>query len=76
MILTKMPVIRSTISFNEKNWDVLKNAKNKSKVVNKAISYFFASREFLKKKEIEFIKKELQHYEETGESYTSDEVFS
>lgn len=33
-------------------------------------------RKILQKFDFEFLKKELQHYKKTGESYASDEVFS
>ena len=71
-----MTASRSTISFNEKNWKKLKNIKNKSKVVNTALTFYFDSQELLRKKEEEFILKELKHYEETGECYTHEELFN
>ncbi|PJC37274.1 hypothetical protein CO046_01295 [Candidatus Peregrinibacteria bacterium CG_4_9_14_0_2_um_filter_53_11] len=71
-----MSVSRSTISFSEQNWKKLANAENKSKTVNLALKFYYDSKELLKEKEEEFILNELQHYENTGESYGFDETFN
>lgn len=70
-----MPASRSTISFTEQNWRKLESSNNKSKVVNIAIRFFFDSKELLKEKEEDFILNELQHYDDTGESYSFEETF-
>lgn len=70
-----MPASRSTISFNEQNWQKLAGSHNKSKTVNVALKFFFDSKELLKEKEEEFILNELQHYEDSGESYGFEETF-
>lgn len=71
-----MPASRSTISFNEDNWNKMQKSSNKSKVVNTALKFYFDSKELLKKKEEEFILNELAHYEQTGEIYTFEETFN
>jgi len=71
-----MPASRSTVSFDEQNWNALQNVKNKSKVVNTALKFYFASKAALKKKEEEFILNELAHYENEGEIYTFEETFN
>ena len=77
VILTNfMTVVRSTVSFVESNWKKIAKAKNKSKVVNDAIAYYFAAKDYLKEKEEEFILGELKHYQETGEAYTFEETFN
>jgi hypothetical protein len=70
-----MPASRSTISFTEQNWRKLESSNNKSKVVNIALRFFFDSKELLKEKEEDFILNELQHYDDTGESYSFEETF-
>ena len=70
-----MPVSRSTISFTDQNWQKLAKTENKSKTVNIALRFFFDSKELLKKREEEFILNELEHYADTGESYSFDETF-
>lgn len=70
-----MPSSRSTISFTEQNWQKLEASENKSKTVNVALKFFFDSKELLKEKEEDFILNELQHYEDTGESYSFEETF-
>ena len=69
-----MPVSRTTISFNEQNWKNLKNEKNKSAFVNKALSFYISATKKLKEREEEFILNELAHYENTGESYSLQEA--
>jgi hypothetical protein len=69
-----MPASRTTISFNEQNWKTLKKSDNKSDVVNQALQFFFSAKKTLKQKEEEFILNEIAHYNETGESYSLDEV--
>ncbi len=71
-----MTASRSSISFSEDNWDKIQDAKNKSKVVNTALKFYFDSKAILKQKEEDFILSELAHYEETGEVYTFDETFN
>lgn len=70
-----MPASRSTISFNEPNWEQLQKSKNKSKMVNAALQFYFDSKELLRKKEEEFILNELAHYEDSGEVYSFEETF-
>jgi len=70
-----MPASRTTISFNEKNWEKIKNAKNKSSLVNQALQFFFHAKKTLKQREEEFILEEIAHYNETGESYSLEEIF-
>lgn len=70
-----MAVSRSTISFTEQNWKKLAESDNKSKTVNAALKFYFDSKDLLKEKEEEFILNELNHYEETGESYNLEETF-
>lgn len=70
-----MSASRSTISFTEQNWQKLANSENKSKTVNVALKFFFDSKELLKEKEEDFILNELQHYDDTGESYSFEETF-
>lgn len=70
-----MSASRSTISFTEQNWEKLAVSGNKSKTVNVALKFFFDSKKLLKEKEEEFILNELQHYEDTGESYSFEETF-
>lgn len=67
---------RSSISFSEDNWNKIQAAKNKSKVVNTALKFYFDSKEIIKKKEEDFILNEWAHYEETGECFTYDETFN
>ncbi|MBI4235280.1 hypothetical protein HY604_03190 [Candidatus Peregrinibacteria bacterium] len=71
-----MSASRSTISFTEQNWKKLADTENKSKTVNVALKFFFDSKELLKKREEEFILSELEHYEDTGESYSFEETFN
>lgn len=71
-----MPASRSTISFEEQNWKALQKAKNKSKVVNIALKFYFTSKAALKKKEEEFILNELARYENEGETYSFEETFN
>lgn len=72
-----MSVSRSTISFDSKNWNQLAGAKNRSKVVNQALEYFFASQEFLESKKQEFLLKELQDYQDNpNDGQTFEEVFN
>lgn len=71
-----MAASRSTISFQEQNWNDLKGTPNKSKVVNIALRFYFDSKATLKKKEEEFILNELAHYEATGETYSFEETFN
>lgn len=73
--MLKMPASRSTVSFSSKNWKELKKAKNKSKVVNLALSFYFDAQEILKKRQEEFILNELKHYQESGESYSLKDTF-
>ena len=70
-----MAASRSTVSFNEENWKALQEVRNKSKVVNLALEFYFDAKKLMKKKEEEFIMNELKHYEETGESYSFEETF-
>jgi len=70
-----MSVTRSTVSFTENNWNRITDASNKSKLVNEALSYFFAAKDYLKEKEEEFILNELKHYKDSGEHYTFEETF-
>ncbi len=70
-----MPASRSTISFQDQNWKKLQKEKNKSRLVNKALHFYYSSQELLKKKEEEFILNELAHFEQTSESYTFEETF-
>jgi len=70
-----MTASRSTISFTLSNWQKLANSENKSKTVNAALSFFFASKDLLKSKEEEFILNELSHYDDSKESYSFDETF-
>lgn len=70
-----MPASRSTVSFNEDNWKALQEVRNKSKVVNLALSFYFDAKKLMKRKEEEFIMNELKHYEETGEAYSFEETF-
>ena len=65
-----MPASRTTISFNEKNWSKVKKASNKSAYVNKAVAFFISAQKLLKKKEEEVILRELEHFANTGESYS------
>ena len=67
---------KSTISFTENNWKRIKNAKNKSKVINKALSFYFDSKAHLKQKEEDFILEEHKNYKKNGEIYSHDQVFS
>ena len=71
-----MPASRSTISFEEQNWKILQEQKNKSKVVNTALRFYFNSKDLLKKKEEEFIINELAHYENHKETYSFKETFN
>jgi len=71
-----MAVNRTTISVNQDNWAKIKNVKNRSKVINVALEYYFKAQEFLANKEQEFILTELNHYLETGESYSFEETFN
>lgn len=66
---------RSTISFTENNWTEIKKEGNKSKLVNKALEFYFSSKKLLKQKEEEFILNELAHFENTGEVYSFEETF-
>lgn len=76
LISNIMSVTRSTVSFTDQNWNEVSKAKNKSRLVNQALTYFFDAQKFLKEKEEEFILNELKHYQDTGEHYTFDETFS
>lgn len=71
-----MIAARSTISFTENNWAKMKKEENKSKLVNKALEFYFGSKKLLKQKEEEFILNELAHFESTGERYSFEETFS
>lgn len=66
---------RSTIGFDEENWSKLVSEKNRSKVVNQALHFFYSAQKYLQEKEEEFILEELAHYQKTGEHYTFDETF-
>lgn len=70
-----MSASRSTISFDENNWELLQKETNKSKLVNVALHFYFDSKKLLKKKEEEFILNELANYEDTGEVYSFEETF-
>ena len=70
-----MSATRSTISFHEHNWQKIAQQKNRSKLVNTALDYYFRAQDFLKDKEEEFILQELHHYEKTGEHYSAEETF-
>lgn len=70
-----MPATRSTISFTEDNWHKIESEKNKSKLVNQAIEYFYKSKDFLKNKEEDFILNELAHFDAVNESYSYEETF-
>lgn len=70
-----MVAARTTIAFGQATWPKLKKAKNKSKIVNTALEYYFSAQEYLKEKEEEFILWEFAHFEKTGESYSYDETF-
>lgn len=54
----------------------MKKAVNKSKLVNKALEFYFGSKKLLKQKEEEFILNELSHFESTGEKYSFEETFN
>jgi len=69
-----MSVVRSTISFQPQNWKKIACVKNRSKLVNKALEYYFTAQDFLKKKEEEFILQELGHYRKTGERYSLEKT--
>lgn len=71
-----MSVSRSTISFSEENWKKISDEKNKSKLINTALRYFFDAQDYLKQAEQNFILDEWQHYKKTEESYTFDETFN
>jgi len=70
-----MSASRSTVSFNEENWKALQEVRNKSKVVNLALEFYFDAKRLMKKKEENFILNELKHYEDTDESYSFEETF-
>ena len=70
-----MSASRSTISFTEENWNKLAKGKNKSKMVNIALKFFFDSKDHLKESLEEFVLNELKHYEDTGESYSFEDTF-
>lgn len=54
----------------------MKKEENKSKLVNKALEFYFGSKKLLKQKEEEFILDELAHFESTGEMYSFEETFN
>ena len=71
-----MGVTRSTVSFNQENWEDLKNTSNRSKIVNKALSYYFKAQNFVKEKEEEFLLLELADYQQNPtKGKTFEEVF-
>ena len=70
-----MSVTRSTVSFTENNWNKISGTSNRSKLVNDALAYFFAAKDYLKEKEEEFILNELKHYQDSDEHYTFEETF-
>ncbi len=71
-----MAVARSTISFTVNNWQKVKEVKNRSAFVNKALNYYLDANEFLQRKEEEFILNEFHHYLDTGESYSFEDTFN
>lgn len=71
-----MPVSRSTISFDEQNWEALQDTPNKSKLVNVALRFYLDAKATLKEKEEEFILNELARYETDGEAYSFEETFN
>lgn len=71
-----MAASRSSISFEQENWQKLQNEENKSQTVNIALRFYYSSRDRLKQAEEEFILNELVNFENTGESYSEDEVFN
>ena len=71
-----MITARSSISFTKENWEEMAKAENKSKLVNKALEFYFGSKKLLKQKEEEFILNELAHFESTGEVYSFEETFN
>ena len=70
-----MAATRTSISFNQNNWEKLAAEPNRSKIVNEAVDFFYNAQKFLKEKEEEFILGELAHYQKTGEHYTFEETF-
>lgn len=71
-----MTITRSTISFTQQNWQGLKNAPNRSKLVNKALSYYFKAQNFIKNKEEEFLLLELADYQQNPtKGKTFEEIF-
>ena len=70
-----MAIVRSTIAFAEKNWQKLATQKNRSKLVNTALDYYFRAQGFLQEKEEEFFLQEMKHFKDSGESYTFEETF-
>ena len=71
-----MSVTRSTVSFTQQNWQGLKNAPNRSKLVNKALDYYFKAQNFIKDKEEEFLLLELADYQQNpAKGKTFEEIF-
>ncbi len=77
-----MPVRKSSVSFDPKNWKRLSRASNKSKVVNDALNLYFLVETMqseqecsYSEKEMKLLQKEWNHYKKTKESYSYDETF-
>ena len=78
-----MSVKRSTVSFQGPVWEKLSQAKNRSKVVNEALKFYFALDRFKAEKNLEyneaetdFVLQELKHFEASGEKYDYEAVFN
>ena len=70
-----MTATRTSIAFNQDNWNKLASEPNRSKIVNKAVDLFYKTQQMLKEKEEAFLLDEIAHYMNTGEHYTFEETF-
>lgn len=50
------------MSFSDSVWEKLQSEKNVSRTINAAVEFYFASKDYLKNQENDFILKELAKY--------------
>lgn len=78
-----MSVKKTSLSLQPNIWEELSAYKNKSKVVNDALTIFFLLEKRKAEKEVElsedeegFLLSEWEHYQKTGEVSSEEETFS
>jgi len=71
-----MAVARATISFKDDVWKNIATTKNRSRVVNDALRYFFKAQAYLYDKEKEALLEALEdYYANPDDVYSFEEVF-